>query len=193
MSEHGQNPNENEDVRFEPTDIATRPVLISVLSLAVFTVIFTFIGHLVYYSLAARQQAASPAVSPLAEKYAAKEPPAPRLQIDPKLDLEMLHAAEDKILHSYAWVDKEAGVVQVPIERAMEMLLAKGLPARQGPVPAKMAPRGVAPSQASEGSGAPDWREDKPAILVPHGSPYVGVHAGHAEHAPAAGAEADGH
>jgi len=158
MSTHGDsNSHENKDVRFEPTDVSTRPVLVSVLSLAVFTVIFTFVGHLVYHNLADRERAASPAASPLAAQYAAKEPPLPRLQLDPKLDLDVLHAAEDKILMSYAWVDKEAGVVQVPIERAMQMLLAKGLPARQGPVPAKMAPRGVAPSQSAEGSGAPDY------------------------------------
>jgi len=187
MSAHGDsNSHGNPDVRFEPTDVSTRPIVGSVLGLAVFTLVFTFIGHLVYYGLAAREQAASPPVSPLAEKYAAKEPPLPRLQIDPKLDLDVLRAAEHKTLSSYAWVDKDAGIVQVPIERAMEMLLAKGLPARQGPVPTKMSPMGVAPKQYPEASGAPDWAEN--AATPAHGGGHA---AAPAAHAPAA--EAHGH
>ncbi len=148
----------NEDVRFEPTDVATRPVVLSVAALAVFTIVFTFVGHFVFFRLADRERAASAPPSPLAEQYAAKEPPAPRLQIDPKKDLVEHRAAEDRILNGYGWVDKAGGVAQVPIERAMEMLLAKGLPARNAPVPAKMAPpAGVAPSQPAEAAGAPDW------------------------------------
>lgn len=148
----------NEDVRFEPTDVATRPVALSVLTLAVFTLIFTFIGHLVYYGLASREQAASPEASPMADKYAAKEPPAPRLQVDPKKDLDDHRAAEDRILTTFGWVDQNAGTVRVPIERAMEMVVAQGLPARQHPVPSRMEPvTGVAPRQYPEGSGAPDW------------------------------------
>ena len=147
----------NESVRFEPSDVATRPVAWSVLGLAVFTVVFTIAANYVYFGLAAREQALSPAASPLAKDYAAKEPPEPRLQINPKTDLERLHAGEAKALSTYAWLDKDKGVVQVPIERAMEMLLAKGLPSRQGPVPASMSPRGEAPPQMSEAEGAPDW------------------------------------
>jgi hypothetical protein len=156
--EHDHPPSHgNESVRFEPTDVATRPVVLSVLGLAVFTIVFTIVANFVFKGLAARERAASPAPSPLAEQYAAKEPPEPRLQLRPKSDLEALRASEDKSLSTLAWVDKSAGVVQVPIERAMEMLLAKGLPARPGPVPAKMSPHGEAPPQFAEASGAPDW------------------------------------
>lgn len=187
MSAHGDsNSHGNQDVRFEPTDVSTRPIVGSVLGLAVFTVVFTFIGHLVFHGLAAREHAASPPASPLAEKYAAKEPPLPRLQIHPKIDLDVLRAAEHKTLTSYAWVDKDAGIVQVPIKRAMEMLLAKGLPARQGPVPTKMSPKGVAPVQHPEASGAPDWAGNAAA-------PAHGGHAAPAGHAPAPAAEAHGH
>jgi hypothetical protein len=34
------------------------------------------------------------------------------------------------LLEGYGWVDREAGVVRVPIERAMELLLERGLPTR---------------------------------------------------------------
>jgi len=54
--------------------------------------------------------------------------PQPREQISPRLDLEALRAREEAELNSYGWVDRKAGVVRIPIERAMELLLQKGLP-----------------------------------------------------------------
>jgi hypothetical protein len=33
-------------------------------------------------------------------------------------------------LQSYGWVDQQAGIVRIPIERAMELLVERGLPAR---------------------------------------------------------------
>lgn len=158
MSEHKDpHAESNDTVKFEATDIATRPIVVSVGALAIFTLVFTFVAHLTFKGLASYVESTSPPASPLAAEYAAKQPPEPRLQLDPKKDLEVLHAYEEKTLGTLAWVDKNAGIVQVPIERAMEILLTKGLPARQGPVPAKMSPQGVAPSQGYEASGAPDW------------------------------------
>ncbi len=187
---HDPNSSINEDVTFEPTDVATRPIVLSVALLAVFTVVFTGAGHLVYFGLAERERANSPEPSPLAEQYAAKAPPEPRLQVHPKTDLDVMHAAEDKILFGWGWQDKEKGIAHVPIERAMQMIVAKNLPARQGPVPWKMAPQGTAPRQPAEAAGAPDWQS---------GSYYSGGHhaagAAHDDHAgKAAGhAPAQGH
>jgi hypothetical protein len=44
--------------------------------------------------------------------------------------LKELHEKETKQSSSYGWVDQKAGVVQLPIERAME-LTARDLAARQ--------------------------------------------------------------
>ena len=49
-------------------------------------------------------------------------PPEPRLQIAPSVDLKSMRAAEDARLHNYGWVDRNAGVVHIPIERAMELM-----------------------------------------------------------------------
>ncbi|MEZ4616096.1 MAG: hypothetical protein R2867_11425 [Caldilineaceae bacterium] len=38
-------------------------------------------------------------------------------------------------LHSYGWIDQEAGTVHIPIERAMELVVSEGLPARATDVP----------------------------------------------------------
>jgi hypothetical protein len=57
-------------------------------------------------------------------------PPAPVLQSDPHADLVKLRAREDSVLTGYAWVNRQAGVARIPIDRAMELLLRQGLPAR---------------------------------------------------------------
>ena len=59
-------------------------------------------------------------------------PPLPRLQVAPARDWHELHASEDEMLSSYSWVDKQAGVVRIPISRAMDLLAQRGLPARTG-------------------------------------------------------------
>ncbi len=38
-------------------------------------------------------------------------------------DLKALHAQEEQILTSYGWVDKEAGIVHIPIDKAMDVAL----------------------------------------------------------------------
>ena len=36
-----------------------------------------------------------------------------------------------KLLSSYGWVDREAGVVRIPIDRAMDLVAERGLPTRK--------------------------------------------------------------
>jgi len=63
-------------------------------------------------------------------------PPEPRLQVSAPKDLEQYKAAQGEILNSYGWVDQKAGIVRIPIERAMDILVQRGLPVR-GAAPAK--------------------------------------------------------
>lgn len=58
-------------------------------------------------------------------------PAPPRLQVNPARDLEALRKREDELLGSYGWVDREKGVVRIPIERAMDLLVKEGLPVRE--------------------------------------------------------------
>ena len=55
------------------------------------------------------------------------EPPQPRLQTHPSADLAQFNAAEDKRLNSYYWIDKDKGVVHIPIEQAMKELADEGI------------------------------------------------------------------
>jgi hypothetical protein len=54
----------------------------------------------------------------------------PRLQVSPPLDLEAFRAKEQTELNTYGWINRTSGIVRVPIERAMEMVLQEGLPTR---------------------------------------------------------------
>jgi hypothetical protein len=57
--------------------------------------------------------------------------PGTPLQVDAPNELRRMRAAEQAALNSYGWVDKDAGIVRIPVERAMEILAKKGLPARK--------------------------------------------------------------
>jgi hypothetical protein len=59
-------------------------------------------------------------------------PPAPRLQTDPVADWQTLQATEEAALHSYSWADRNAGKVRIPIDRAIELLVQRGLPVAPG-------------------------------------------------------------
>lgn len=50
-------------------------------------------------------------------------PPAPRLQPDPARDLASEIAAQQRRLNGYVWVNREAGIAQIPIDRAMRLLV----------------------------------------------------------------------
>ena len=73
-------------------------------------------------------------------------PAGPQLQVNPRQDWLRFRAEQEHSLESYSWEDRDAGIVRVPIERAMELLLQKGLP--------------VAPSASSTG---PFAEAEKPA------------------------------
>ena len=69
-------------------------------------------------------------------------------------DLKQYKATEDQILNSYGWVDQKAGVVRIPIDKAMDILLQRGFPVR-GLTPEKQLrrrpPGGY--GESSEGGG----------------------------------------
>ncbi len=71
-----------------------------------------------------REARESPRASPLAG-YGPQEPPAPRLQVDPRGDLDQLRATEQAQLDGYGWVDRHAGTVRIPIDRAMHLLVER--------------------------------------------------------------------
>ena len=55
------------------------------------------------------------------------EPPQPRLQTNPPEDLAQFLVDEDKRLNTYYWIDKQNGIVHIPIEQAMQELAEEGI------------------------------------------------------------------
>lgn len=55
------------------------------------------------------------------------EPPQPRLQTDPSEDLVRFRGEEENRLNRYYWIDKERGVVHIPIQQAMKELAEEGI------------------------------------------------------------------
>ena len=56
--------------------------------------------------------------------------PQPRLETNETREINTFRLQEEQTLHSYGWVDQQAGVVRIPIDRAMELLAQRGLPTR---------------------------------------------------------------
>ncbi|HZX33258.1 MAG TPA: hypothetical protein VFF03_18040 [Rhodocyclaceae bacterium] len=50
---------------------------------------------------------------------------APRLQSAPQDERAAYFAEKEKLLHDYAWVDRRAGTVRIPIEAAMAMMVER--------------------------------------------------------------------
>lgn len=127
-AEYGPNP---PGAQYEHTDIDTSVGYKFALWLFVAMLIAVGIVYGTFWFFESRSQAADAA----AQKYPLavgqqRNPPAPNLQMQPFKDIYVLHEGEAQKLGSYGWVDKDGGVVRVPIDRAMELLLQRGLPAR---------------------------------------------------------------
>lgn len=60
-------------------------------------------------------------------------PPPPRIQSVPGVDMQSYYQSQQNLLNTYGWVDKHNGIVRLPIDRAMELLLQRGLPVRSAP------------------------------------------------------------
>jgi len=57
--------------------------------------------------------------------------PEPRLQPSPRLQMDELRRRDQQRLETYGWVDREDGIVRIPIERAIDLVSEPGaLPVR---------------------------------------------------------------
>jgi hypothetical protein len=54
--------------------------------------------------------------------------PKPTLETRPGVDLHEILGEETARLNSYGWIDHNTGIAHIPIDRAMEIILARGLP-----------------------------------------------------------------
>ena len=57
----------------------------------------------------------------------------PPYESTPVTDLARMRASEDRVLHNYGWVDRQRGIVRVPIDVAMRLTVERGLPVQNTP------------------------------------------------------------
>jgi len=91
-------------------------------------VIFGVVASAMVFRFFVRHQPLGPPASPF--ENVRPLPPEPRLQTLAPQDFKRYRADQEKILGSYGWVDQSAGIVRIPIDQAMDMLLQKGYPVR---------------------------------------------------------------
>ena len=122
----------HDGVHHETSDANVRGIFGFALGLLVTGVAVCVFVWWLFLFLAAREARRVMPEFPLAAGQEDRLPPEPRLQTNPRQDLRDLRGAEDTVLTSYGWVDKNAGVARIPIGEAMKLTVKRGLPAREG-------------------------------------------------------------
>jgi hypothetical protein len=128
--EHGEN-HANPAVTHEESDVNIRGILGFAVGLIVVAVVIHLLIYVLFGYFDSREGRKVTVEYPLAAGQGDRLPPEPRLQTNPRQDLLDLRAREDEVLGSYGWVDRNAGIVRIPIDAAMKLTLERGLPARQ--------------------------------------------------------------
>jgi hypothetical protein len=132
-----QVPSRNQAVHHEESDVDIGAIFKVGTGLIILAAAIHVVVWLVFVYFNGREATNLRTRYPLAAGQELRLPPAPRLQVTPRQDLQDLRAREDQTLNSYQWVDRGAGIVRIPIAEAMKLTVERGLPVRQSPEPGK--------------------------------------------------------
>jgi hypothetical protein len=92
-------------------------------------VAFSFVAMIAFSKvLKTRAIERDPAPLPVAEANQPRPRPRAALQADPTADMARFAKEEEAALKTWAWVDRASGVVQIPVDRALEIVAERGLP-----------------------------------------------------------------
>ena len=133
----GHKPVDERSEEYEHRDADTSSLLKYGLALVIVLIVVLFSMKWMF-SYFAKSQPLGPPASPF--ENARVLPPQPRLQAKPGADLRSYCGEQIRKLNTYGWVDPANGVVRIPIDRAIDATIERGLPAR---------PAGVAQTSAS--------------------------------------------
>jgi hypothetical protein len=104
---------------YERSDIRGRDIAWLAAGLALFVVITPLLMPFVFpQSTQHRTPSAPPALNA----------DAPQLEITPRDDLQRFQRSEAQFEQSYGWTDRSKGEVRIPISRAIQLLVERGLP-----------------------------------------------------------------
>jgi len=130
----------NPGVAYEPSQADLRVVLgfLVALGLATVMVLFVLWGMFGYF----RSKSAERGPLPSPRMYTSPPSvPQPQLQPDPVADYNVYRLSAAETLNSYGWVDQKAGIARIPIDKAMDLVVERGLPWQApGTGPAPTAP-----------------------------------------------------
>lgn len=121
------------EAKHEPTDIGVRGIVIFSVGLIALGVVIHYALGLLMEDYAKQESKIRAAVLP--RLAAPVEIPRPHLQADPAADRLKVQAEQLAQLNGYGWVDREAGIARIPIDRAMDILARTGLPEIKEPQP----------------------------------------------------------
>lgn len=110
------------------------PARVPVYAIA-FTAVTVPLGALAMWLLMETVWQEAPQPPPLFPEESPSETRAPPLQQSPPADMAELERDQEGRLSRAGWVDREAGVVHLPIDRAMELTVERGLPGPQSGAP----------------------------------------------------------
>jgi hypothetical protein len=126
--EHRQNPPAPPPQSFDD-EIDYKAIVRFAIGLVVVTLIVVAVMWVMGTSFKKAEEAQDPPPPPLAEALADPIPPGPRLQSAPPRDMEELRAQDREALTTYGWVDPARGIARIPVDRAMSIVVEKGLDA----------------------------------------------------------------
>jgi hypothetical protein len=182
MADHAQDrPAAAPPLNHELSDADPTPILKFLAFLVVVTVIIAVMVVFFYNYLERQEAVEKTARYPMSLLSPERPlPPAPRLQTYPFQDIKELRQAEAPVLNSYAWIDKKAGTVRIPVDRAIDLLAERGLPYRKPGQPSAVPPP---PPPGSQPAGTP---------AAPAGGAASGASAGSSGSASSTGAPSAG-
>lgn len=129
----------------ELSDLHPSRIALFGVALAVIIVAVLLVAYALFQRFQTEESRARPLPSPLS--YTQEPTPEPRLEVNPGVELKALRAEEDEALKSYGWIDRDRGIVRMPIDRAIDVLAEKGLPVRAAQ---KDEPAGAKPNPAGQ-------------------------------------------
>jgi hypothetical protein len=137
MNEERQHSQTNPELEYEHQDWRPRLVYIFLAGLALTGVLVYFVVWGLYDVIDAYQNRHQPPQNPLVKSeadtrtvspQAIEKFPQPRLEKNERLQINDFRLQEEQTLYSYGWIDRQAGLVRIPIDRAMELVAERGLP-----------------------------------------------------------------
>lgn len=110
---------------YEERDLSVGRMVQFLVAIFVMMVATLFISWIVYLWILPNQRVDVPSVRP--EAFQRQLPPEPRVQGFPMRDWERFYAEEIRKTTTYEVIDETTGKVRIPVERAKELILQKGL------------------------------------------------------------------